>query len=127
MFPKTGKDFPFLTDRISESEFSTAIAVALQAEFGMSRHAEKTIAKWTGANNRSARNWMAGINGPTGAHLMALARQSDLVFKAIVLMSGRPASTLNVNLQALHDILSDTIDVVNSIIGDGQAGPNQHD
>jgi hypothetical protein len=71
--------------------FASAISTALREDYGDTHAAVKTIARLTGANQRSAKNWLEARNGPSGQSLIALCRHSDRVFEAVVRMSGREA------------------------------------
>lgn len=44
---------------------------------------------WTGANERTVKNWLAGVSGPSGEHLVELVRQSDAVAEAFLILAGR--------------------------------------
>jgi hypothetical protein len=99
-------------------QYALVVAGALHDELGGSHRAIKTIVRWTGASERTAKNWLAGTSGPSGEHLIALTRNSDEVFDAILILAGRnPAaavttktmSELRVTLQkavALADVIS---------------------
>jgi hypothetical protein len=45
--------------------------------------------KWTGANERTVKNWFSGITGPSGEHLIELVSQSDAVLEAFLGIAGR--------------------------------------
>jgi len=45
--------------------------------------------RWTGADERTIKNWFAGTNGPSGAHLVALFRHSDVVLDACLRLAER--------------------------------------
>jgi hypothetical protein len=47
--------------------------------------------RWTGAGERSAKNWLGGTRGPTGEHLLSLIRHSDEVLNAVLRLTGREA------------------------------------
>lgn len=49
----------------------------------------KIVASWTGANEKTVKNWFAGRYGPSGEHLVALARHSDDVLGMFLAMAGR--------------------------------------
>jgi len=82
-FPKKGKFFPKENGYIEEIGnrtngcFVEEIASALKRSLGDSRAGVKTVAAWTGANEKTVKNWFSGVYGPRGAHLIALARHSD--------------------------------------------------
>ncbi|WP_414442315.1 hypothetical protein [Burkholderia sp. 22PA0106] len=86
--PKTRKK---LRERNSDNgaEYSLAIAFALKQEFGDSRHAVKKLVRWTGASERTVQNWLGGVRGPSGHHLMSLAKHSLAVHGAYLSMTGR--------------------------------------
>jgi hypothetical protein len=90
MFPKIGKTFQnHGNGSFSQPEYAGAIRGALQREVGGTRHATKTLMNWTGANERTVRNWLAGTRGPSGTHLVLLIRKSDKVLEALLTASER--------------------------------------
>lgn len=109
MFPKKGRSFPIGRRLLTEDEFAQVIASALKVEFGSTRNAAKTIMRWTGASQRTAKNWLAGSNAPSGVNLVFLARESNAVLKAIMLMAERPEMSLGASLISLRRILSETM------------------
>ena len=106
MFPKTGNKFPKRKERLSEAYYAMAISEALKAELGTSAGAAKQIQRWTGATDRTARNWLNGVVGPRGRHLMDLARESDAVLAAVITMMGRPELALAPDLHAVEVALA---------------------
>jgi hypothetical protein len=100
-FSKMGKEFPFgghAEAGALHQQYALVIAAALQDEVGDTHRAIKTLVRWTGASERTVKNWLAGTSGPSGEHLIALARSSDEVFDAIVLLTGRsPGSAVSAN------------------------------
>ena len=72
-----------------QGQYALVVAGALRDELGDTHHAIKTIVKWTGANERTVKNWLAGTSGPSGEHLIALARNSDEIFETLLLLTGR--------------------------------------
>ena len=67
MFPKKGNYFPNGTGAgKGKVSYAAAIAAALRAELGDSHQAVKTnTMRWTGANERTVKNWLAGKWGPS--------------------------------------------------------------
>lgn len=49
----------------------------------------KTVAGWTGANERTVKNWFSGTYGPSGEHLLILARHCDEVLNTMIVMMDR--------------------------------------
>jgi hypothetical protein len=47
------------------------------------------VAGWTGANERTVKNWISGRYAPCGRHLVVLAQHSDQVLNAVLLMADR--------------------------------------
>ena len=97
MRPKTGTLLPkegTLLHRGSGNgssgvNYPAEIARALRGELGRTRGATKTVMHWTGASERSVKNWFAGAKGPSGEHLLLLARHSDAVWSAVILITRR--------------------------------------
>jgi hypothetical protein len=69
--------------------FASEVAAALNSELGQTRAHIKIVAAWTGANERTVKNWFAGNYGPSGDHLVTLIRYSDTVLSAVLSMSNR--------------------------------------
>jgi hypothetical protein len=94
-FPKKGKSFP-KRGRDGRSDFSLddhafamKIASALTSELKNRNSRAKLVAGWTGANERTVKNWISGRYAPCGRHLVVLAQHSDEVLNAILLMADR--------------------------------------
>ena len=94
-FPKKGKSFPKRGgDRSSnvnadDHAFAMKIASALKAELKGQNSRAKLVARWTGANERTVKNWILGRYAPSGRHLVVLAQHSDQVLNAILSMADR--------------------------------------
>jgi hypothetical protein len=115
MFPKTGKKF--LRDAaLPAPTYAALIAEILRTELGNSHQAHKTLMRWTGANERTAKNWLSGSNGPSGEHLLHLMRNSDRVFEFVLKLSQRPAVLSNRRLTEIRDCLLTTADLLSEII-----------
>ena len=90
MFPKKGNYFPNGTGAArGKVSYPAAIAAALRAELGDSHQAVKTVMRWTGANERTVKNWFAGRRGPRGEHLLALIRHSNRALEIVLQLAGR--------------------------------------
>jgi pyocin large subunit-like protein len=90
MFPKKGNYFPNGTrTQKGKVSYPAAIAAALRSELGDSHQAVKTVMRWTGANERTVKNWLAGRRGPRGEHLLALMRYSNVVLEIVLQLAGR--------------------------------------
>lgn len=85
---KKGKTFPG-SGGYGGPPFVATIAEALKVDFGASPSSVKHIARLTRTNERAARNWFEGKNGPSGENLVCLMRHSDAVFWAVLTLSER--------------------------------------
>lgn len=106
MFPKSGRSLPHVHPRPTESEFMDRLRDALRAELGGTRTATKTIMRWTDACERTARNWMTGVGGPSGYHLLCLARESGQVFETILNFAERTDLVLAADMHAIEVALA---------------------
>jgi hypothetical protein len=77
----------FLENRANR--FANEIAAALQRASVESGLQIKTVAGWTGANERTVKNWFSGQYGPSGEHLLILARHSHEVLKTMLAIMER--------------------------------------
>lgn len=116
MFSKKGNSFPLARDILTETEFAQVIASALKVEFGSTRNGAKMIMQWTRVSQRTAKNWLSGENAPSGAHLILLARESNPVFKAMMLMAERPEMSLGASLLSLRRMLTETVAALDQMI-----------
>ncbi|QCO57373.1 hypothetical protein EOK75_16765 (plasmid) [Pseudorhodobacter turbinis] len=127
-FPKKGKFFPKENGYNGKGGHQTngcfveEIASALKRSLGDSRAGVKTVAAWTGANEKTAKNWFSGTYGPSGAHLIALARHSDEVLGSFLAMAGREDLMVAIKLAAAEDAISDLLDAVRQLGGDDPNG-----
>jgi hypothetical protein len=122
-FPKEGRVFPRQSDT---QTYAFVVAAALRGELGESHHATKTVIRWTGASERAVKNWFSGTSGPSGEHLIALARNSDEVFATLLILSERtldPAVAAN-KLVELRSKLRDTLQFIESIFEREDAQPS---
>ena len=94
-FPKKGKSFPKRGGEgssdfsLDDHAFAMKIASALTSELKDRNSRAKLVAGWTGANERTVKNWISGRYAPCGRHLVVLAQHSDQVLNAILLMADR--------------------------------------
>ena len=94
-FPKKGKSFPKrngdidLKFNLDDGAFGGRIAMALKAELKDRNSRAKLVAAWTGASERTVKNWISGRYAPCGRHLVLLAQHSDQVLNVILSMAER--------------------------------------
>jgi hypothetical protein len=94
-FPKKGKSFPKRGGdgssdfSVDDHAFAIKIARALKSELKDRNSRAKLVAGWTGASERTVKNWILGRYAPCGRHLVVLAQHSDQVLNAILSMADR--------------------------------------
>jgi hypothetical protein len=97
-FTKKGNSFPQYRRRSGSDgsggrpphqvKFAAEIALALEKMLRGGMIRIKTVASWTGANERTVKNWVSGRYGPCGAHLIMLMQHSDEVIESVLSMVG---------------------------------------
>jgi hypothetical protein len=116
MLPKKGIVFP---NGKNLGPYSEAVANALKSQLGNSHRAVKIIMRWTGAGERTVKNWLAGFSGPNGHYLVELIRHSDEVLDVVLLMAGRPQVAAAKKLVEVRNKLAETIKQVDELMGEG--------
>ncbi len=114
MLPKTGILLPIGENL---SSYQKTIAYALKCELGATHQAVKTIMRWTGAGERTVKDWLGGISGPSGEHLVALVRNSDSVLRAVLTIAGRPRTLAAQEIGGLRNHLVQTLDEIDRLMG----------
>jgi hypothetical protein len=89
------RDSPF---GLAGSALAEQIGQTLRNELGASRRATKTVMRWTGVSDRTARSWLNGRVSPSGLHLLALAAYSWPVMLLVLRLTGH--RDLEVGLEA---------------------------
>ena len=88
--PKKGKKFPITRrSKSSAPNCANAIGHALKSELGGTHRAVKTIMRWTHANERTVKYWLAGQRCPRCEHLIEVIRHSDAICAVILQLAGR--------------------------------------
>lgn len=120
MFPKKGNVFPNAGGEARPGlNYRETIAAALRSELGGTHQAVKTAMRWTGASERTAKNWIAGSHGPSGEHLVSLIRHSDVVLVSLFVMAGRDDAIVAFRLIELRERLEEIHVLLNAILGRG--------
>ena len=84
-FPKSGKVIPGRHRHTPEAQtFARLVSTALKASLRGQVSSIKIVAGWTGANERTVKNWFAGIRAPSGDHFLGLAENSPAVLAAFL-------------------------------------------
>lgn len=91
MLPKKGRMLhPWNGLARSAKDYAELIADALRQEHGNTHRTVKTIMGWTGASERSVKNWLSGDFGPSGYFLMRLCVKSPAVRGLVVELLAEP-------------------------------------
>lgn len=110
MSTKTGKVF------LNHEQYAVDIATALRQELGSTHQAAKTLMRWTNANERTVKNWMAGASGPRGEHLIALIKHSDVALAATLAMADRPFAGTVLELPLLRRKLQAAVEGIDAFL-----------
>ena len=102
---------------MNKLDYRLEIAAALRRELGGSHQAIKASMNWTGASERTAKNWLAGEHGPAGAHLIELMRHSDEVTETVLALSGRTEICIALELACLRRALIRMLSTAEDILG----------
>jgi hypothetical protein len=75
----------------------------------------KTVMAYTGAGERTVKNWFEGKNGPNGENLVGLVRHSDEVLEALLLMAGRENILAGKLLVDARDKLVEMLEIIDQL------------
>ena len=79
--------------------------------------------RWTGASERTVKNWLTGRRGPRGEHLLALIRHSNVILEVVLRFAGRDQIIAGKALFDARNVLADMLAQINSWMnGEGRAG-----
>jgi hypothetical protein len=115
MLPKKGIVFP---NGENLGLYPQAVAYALKCELGSTHQAAKIIRRWTGAGERTVKNWLAGRSGPSGQHLVDLIRHSDDVLAVLLILAGRRRTVAAQNLVGVRNKLAETVEQIDALLGE---------
>jgi len=101
-FSKRGKFFPEGNGgsraHRGDQVFAKEMAAALNRSLGSTHAGIKTVAAWTGANERTVKNWLSERYAPSAEHLAALVQHSDEVLIAFLALAGRRELMVTIKL-----------------------------
>jgi hypothetical protein len=96
--------------------YPETVAHALQRQLGGTHQAVKTVMRWTGAGERTVKNWFAGSSGPSGQHLAALVRHSDEVFAAFLALGGRQQVAVAIKLVDVRNRVATVLEEIELLV-----------
>lgn len=84
-FPKSGNMLPNRRcGRSRKPSFAGLVSTALRTSLKGQSSKIKTVALWTGANERTVKNWLSGERAPSGDHFLGLAANCPAVLAAFL-------------------------------------------
>jgi hypothetical protein len=113
MIPKRGIVLP---NGKNIKSYSAAVAHALHHELGDTHRAIKTAMRWSGASERTVKNWFSGRSGPSGEHLIGLIQHSDYVLEVMLLLAGRPQVTVATKLIRARDQFAEILQRIDRLV-----------
>ena len=81
----------------------------------------KTVMAYTGAGERTVKNWFEGKNGPNGENLIELVRHSDEVLEALLWMADREDILAGKLLIDARDNLVEMLEIIDQLQSDNSA------
>jgi hypothetical protein len=127
-FPKKGKFFPDGNGGSGggglpgERVFASEVSAALHRALGPTHAGIKTVAAWTGANERTVKNWFSGRYGPSGEHLAVLVQHSDEVLNAFLSLAGRQDLMVAIKLAAAEQAIMEVLIALRHLMQDRDGG-----
>lgn len=110
---------------MNKLDYRLEIAAALKRELGGSHRAIKASMNWTGASERTAKNWLAGAHRPTGEHLIELMRHSNEVAVTVLALCGRNEACISFELERLRLTLVRMLSTAEEFLGPEIGAPHQ--
>jgi AraC-like DNA-binding protein len=101
--------------------FAQEVAAALDAEFGNRPHKVKEVARLTGCNERTVKNWFQARNGPSGECLVTLMRHSDQVLRLVLRHAKRDALLQVVDVSEAKARLAEAVSTLDRLLGGDEA------
>jgi hypothetical protein len=117
MIPKKGIVLP--GGQILKS-YRAAVAHALRHELGDTHRAIKTTMRWSGAGERTVKNWFNGKSGPSGEHLIGLIHHSDYMLEVMLLLARRPQASIAPKLIHAREQVAEILQRIDRLIADHQ-------
>jgi len=100
---------------LSDSALTDQIGEVLRTELGATRRATKTVMRWTGVSDNTARSWLNGKASPSGLHLLELAAHSQAIMVLFLEVTGHGDLEIGLRLQEIEGVLEEALERVRSI------------
>jgi hypothetical protein len=111
-FLKKGKILPKKGNFFPKGSYAVEISLALRQNLGNTHRAVKTLMRWTGASERTVKNWLSGSSGPSGEHLIALMHHSDEALEAVLRLAGREQVLVAMKVFDARDKLIEALELL---------------
>ena len=105
-FPKTGKLSP------GEGSFAVMVSSVLKGALGDRPASIKLVARWTGAGERTVKNWFAGRYAPRGHHFRDIVRHCPEMLDAFLASAGRGDRVAFGKVVEAREALREALDVL---------------
>lgn len=116
MLPKKGKILPAgVENDVSELQYAVAISTALRDQLGNTHQAVKIVMAWTGASEKTVKNWLSGTSGPRGEHLIGLVRHSEPVLGVFLWLAGQKRVLTESKLIDVRRKLEELLVIIHSL------------
>lgn len=96
-FPKKGKILP--KQYRADGSFAVLVARVLRRSVGERSSAIKIVARWTGAGERTVKNWFSGQNGPSGDYFLELVRNCPDMLDEFLAAAGQTERLSGINIR----------------------------
>lgn len=128
-FPNKGRSLPIIggvggAEKSLPSAVACEICEALRRELGTTSAAAKIAMGWTGASERTVKNWFAGRYGPNEEHLVSLAANSDAVLVAFLTLAGRTDLAATASLSDIRKRVRQMLEILDATLK--TSGPPIH-
>jgi phenylpyruvate tautomerase PptA (4-oxalocrotonate tautomerase family) len=120
-FPETGKVFP--NGRAGDEKFAKLVSSVLCRALGERSSAIKVVARWTGAGERTVKNWFVAKNAPSGDHFLELVRHCPDMLDEFLAAAGQKERLAGVSVRAARLALVTSILALDKLMDseDGEA------
>jgi len=100
---------------LQQAVYCEELSEALKRELGVTHQAVKTLMRWTGASERTAKYWLSGERGPSGENLIVLLSRSEEVLKSVLYMADRSQLLATSDLIAAREGLLSALSAVDEL------------
>lgn len=112
-FPKKGNSFHGGSDGLIPPQhgetFAEMVSTVLRHSVGGRPSALKLVARWTGASERTVKNWFSGSCAPNGDHFRELVRHCPEMLEAFLMSVGRQDHVILTKVGQVEAALMDAL------------------